>query len=85
MDERGNIHMLARLADEADMEARRELEARVGKLVPIPAAELDVVKAMTTADRIAWYTRHLTPEAKRARKAERKRQRDARKAQRSRR
>lgn len=73
MDMRGNIHEIANAA------ARLELEERVGKVVRIPKAELETVKAMPTAERVAWYNRSLTPEAKRERKNARKRQRAARK------
>ena len=86
MDYRGHIHELQALAisvsddERRDLELqRRRLEEQVGKLVPIPAAELDVVKAMPLEERRAWYVARTTATE---RKAARKAQRAARKRQR---
>lgn len=83
MDSSGRIHQLqafAELAEESRAEAQRkelaELAARVGKVVPIPHAELPMVQRMSADERQAWYRARVD------RKAARKRQRAARKAQR---
>lgn len=81
MDSRGQIHMLARLANESELDARARLEKQLGKLMPIPAAELEAVKAMPTPERVAWFHARRTEE-RRGRKAARKAQRAARKKQR---
>lgn len=52
---------------------RKELEAEHGPLVSIPPKKLKAIKAMTVADRVAWYGNQQ------AKKAERKRERAARK------
>lgn len=86
MDVSGRIHELQALALDADAAERkrheerlRALESEVGKLVPIPAAEIDVVKAMPAEQRRAWYCARTTAAE---RKAARKAQRAARKRQR---
>lgn len=83
MDSRGNIHQLEQLADVSEMERRRrELESRVGKLVPIPEAEIETVKAMPVEQRVAWYRDRTTAKehkaARKAQRAARKKQRRAR-------
>jgi hypothetical protein len=77
MDERGQIHHVA------DDFQRALLEKQHGKLVEIPAEELDAVRALSVPDRQAWFRARLAnAEQKRARKEARKRQRAARKASR---
>jgi hypothetical protein len=73
MDSSGRIH------DLGNGLYLHSLEQRHGKLVPIPAPELEAVRAMPVAERQAWYNAKLSAEQKRERKAARKRQRAARK------
>ena len=81
MDVRGQIHELQRVALESETDARRRHQAELGKLMPIADAELPVVKAMPTAERVAWFHARRAEE-RRERKAARKAQRAARKRQR---
>jgi hypothetical protein len=86
MDSRGEIYRLQNLAGDIDEATRkhheaelRRLEAEVGKLVPVSAADLPAVQAMSLEQRRGWY-RDRTTAAER--KAARKAQRAARKRQR---
>jgi hypothetical protein len=91
MDSTGRIHKLTRLEAILGEEERRnatkrqleELRAQVereghGPLVVIPAKEVEQLRAATPEERRAWHARKV------ASKAERKRQRAARKEQRRR-
>lgn len=76
MDSSGKIHGLPPAVFEHE-----RLEKETGPLLPIPADDLDAVKAMSDAQRRRWWFERATrAEKKRARKLERKRERAARKA-----
>jgi hypothetical protein len=50
MDFKGNIHLLPESGEEL-----AQLEERVGKLVPIPEAELRMLRQATIPQRRDWY------------------------------
>lgn len=72
MDTRGNIHTIPE-----EPEAKRVLERRVGKLVPIPADQLSAVKGMSLADRLAWRAREEAKADAALPEDERRKQRNA--------
>jgi hypothetical protein len=54
--------------------------AKVLGLVPVPLAELDLVRAMTRPQRISWAARAMNKERRDARRAQRKARRKQRSA-----